>query len=1487
MKIILYLITGLWLFSMSAMAQPDCSFTHYSSDDGLSQNTVMSILQDHKGVMWFATWDGINKFDGYTFKSYKARSGNHIELTNNRIDFMEEDRYGFIWLLTYDSQPYRFNPSKESFERVFPDDIEKRIPVSSVHVLANGTVWLLTGKEDAYRVETDSITHQLTLQSLRSYGEEFASVCLYKVFLDKQGREWLLTNQGLAQYDSSGRKVHWMKEEPEGKTSRKRPFFVCCEGKDDLLFGSDRGFVWCFHKDTGKFFCLQLDTSSDVVAIHAISDEEWLLATRADGFYVGHPGQKRFTHYAADRLPKAPIESLYADRGGEIWFEQHVQGTVAHFNPRSCQLKTEIIPVEPTRSDRSHPAFHVHEDCYGTVWVHPYGGGFSRFDRDANTLVPFFNSLSQGEWRFSNKVHSAFSDRQGNLWLCTHSKGVEKISFRSAQIHRLIQEKLPYESLSNEVRALFEDDRQNIWVGLKDGKLRIYDKQLREKGYLTESGTIAKNGRPMRGTVYNLMQDHDKNMWIATKGDGLVKAEPRGEHYRLTRYQYDADNPFSLSDNNVYCVHEDGIGRLWVATFGGGVNILTHDSSGQEVFLSHRNRLKHYPQDQCAKVRFITEDAEGNVWIATTVGALLVKRKDTIPEAMRFRHFVRIPDDVQSLSHNDVHWIISTRQKELYFATFGGGLNKLLSFDADENARFRSYSVDDGLPSDVLLSVREDDRENLWISTENGICKFVPSEQRFEKYSDKSVPFRIRFSEAASAYTSDKQMMFGTNNGIFMFNPDTIRKSEYVSPIVFSKLLVANEEVLSGKSPILSQHVDDVKKLTLSHQENIFTIQYAALDYSNPAGVHYAYRLEGFEKNWNYVGEQRAVTYTNLPKGHYSFKVRSTNADGVWVDNERVLDVEVLPSFWETPVAYLIYFLLLILIIVIAVYILFTIYRLKHRVLMEHQMTDMKLRFFTDISHELRTPLTLIVGPVENVLKNYVLPDDVRNQLKVVSKNTNRMLRLINQILDFRKIQNKKMKLRVQCIDLIPFTRSIMDNFEGLAEERHITFKLESAADRLFLWADADKYEKIVFNLLSNAFKYTPDGRCITVFVREDEQHLSVGVQDQGVGIDENRRQSIFLRFENLVDRNLFTQSSTGIGLSLVNELAEMHHATIAVDSRVGEGSCFRVDFLKGKEHYDASVEILQDDVAAGMNQPEVPAESISAASTSVSASVCSTEDGNANRELMLLVEDNRELRQFLVSIFASNYRIIEAENGAQGLELAQQQEPDIIVSDVMMPVMDGITLTRELRANLITSHIPLILLTAKTSIESQLEGLEYGADDYITKPFSATYLKARVRNLLTSRFKLQEIYRKKLLGAPAGIATVSPSVEAVEAPAPVPQEPAMSQQDRKFMDKLMELMEKNLDNGDLVVDDLVQEMAVSRSVFFKKLKTLTGLAPIEFIKEMRISRSVQLIETGEYSMTQISYMVGINDPRYFSKCFKQKMGMTPTEYREQMKTTK
>ena len=1119
--------------------------------------------------------------------------------------------------------------------------------------------------------------------------------------------------------------------------------------------------------------------------------------------------------------------------------------------------------------------------------MHPYGGGFSFYDRKEQCLVPFYDELGSSDWRFSNKIHSTFSDKQGNLWICTHSKGLEKVTFRSVQFSMLTPEEHSYESLSNEVRALCEDKHKNIWVGLKDGRLRVYDANHKYLGFLTETGNVSLSGVPMKGTVYDITQDSKGVLWIATKGDGLVRAEsvaPNGLSYKLSRYRYDEDDMYSLSNDNVYCVYEDHNGRIWVATFANGINYISKDKAGNTIFVNHRNNLKGYPIDLCYKTRFITSDNNGHLWVGTTAGAVAFDENFKTPEEIQFHHFSRNPNDAKSLSNNDVHWIIATKKKELYLATFGGGLNKLLSIDKNGNGVFKSYSVLDGLPSDVLLSIREDKKQNLWMSTENGISKFIPDEERFENYDDRSITFRVRFSEAASAVTSKGKMLFGASNGIFMFDPDSINKSRFVPPIVLSKLVIANQDIVPGEGSVLKVGLDDTKELVLSHKENIFAIQYAALDYTNPQNIQYAYILEGFEHQWTYADRLRNATYTNLPKGHYTFKVRSTNSDGVWVDNTRFLDIVVLPSFWETPLAYFLYVLFILLVIFVAVYILFTIYRLKHEVSVEQQVSDIKLRFFTNISHELRTPLTLIAGPVEYVLKNSKLPEDAREQLVVVERNTNRMLHLVNQILDFRKIQNKKMKIQVQRVNVVAFVRKVMDNFESLAEEHNIDFLFETEKDELYLWVDEDKLEKIVFNLLSNAFKYTPGGKLIRVFIHEDEGTVSVGVQDQGIGIAENKKKSLFVRFENLVDKNLFNQASTGIGLSLVKELVEMHKAVISVDSKLGEGSCFKVDFLKGKEHYDDTVEFILEDSATSSSMT-IPAP-VMDATASVIPIVNPDEDIQdeeseeaSNKEVMLLVEDNQELRVFLRTIFSSTYRVVEAADGMEGWSKALKFVPDIIISDVMMPEKDGTEMTKELRADMTTSHIPIVLLTAKTSIESKLEGLEYGADDYITKPFSATYLKARVENLLSQRRKLQSLYRDNLMNN-THVSSLSTSEEAATEEEKLPD---MSPNDRKFMDKLVELMEANMDNGDLVVDDLVREVAVSRSVFFKKLKTLTGLAPIEFIKEMRINRAAQLIETGEFNMTQISYMVGINDPRYFSKCFKSKLGMTPTEYRDNL----
>lgn len=1421
------------------------------------------MVQDHNGVLWFSTWDGINKFNGYDFKVYKARQGNQVAFTNNRVDLMKVDAYNYIWLQTYDNRVYRLDQKTEEFEQVPAEGIENEMRFSSIEVLPNGTVWLLSETEGAVRAQTNPKDFTLTTEVYATHGQMSSSTKVYHVFEDSKKQEWLLTENGLIKVvpGKSNPVSYFVSVKPD-KEEALQSFYTCCAVDNEIYFGSDKGRVWCYSLKNEVFRLWELPIKDKVVSINEIKGVGLLVTTKNAGIVLYHSKTKEYKVYNRSNCPEFPsdaIHSVYVDSGKEVWFEMTDWGEVCHFNPLTEVFKQERMRVEPQGADRSYPAFHICEDLNGNLWVHPQGGGLSWYDRQANRLLPFHNDPNSPNWLFSNKLHSMLSDKQGNLWFSTHSKGLEKVTFFGRQFHLYPHAEHSYDLNANTVRALFEDDQHRIWMGKRDGKIEVYSADFTYLGYLTEAGIIAKAGPSLNGVAYHIMQDSKGNIWIATKGRGIILAEKMGDRYKFTRFEYSEDDIYSLSHNSTYWLHEDKHGRIWIATFGGGLNYIQKKSDGSYVFINNRNNLKGFPIDRCYRVRHITSDKQGNIWVGCSDGVVCFKDDFKDPESINFHYYSWGPNDMNCLSNNNVYRIVSTRQGDVYLATFGGGLNKLVSMDQSGHAVFKSFTRKDGLPSDILLSVEEDDDGHLWMSTENGLSKFILSEQRFENYNERDFGDKVRFEESTSLNPSSDILLFGTSNGVVHFNPSKISKSDYIPHIVFAGLKVSNQEVIPGvEGSLLPQSLDNIKSLLLSHKENIVTLSFAALDLAYPENIRYAYYLEGFDKGWNYVDKQRTATYTNLPKGSYIFRVKSTNSDGVWVENERSLKITIQPSFWETPIAMVIYVVAFLCILFVAVYILFTIFRLKHEVSVEQQVTDIKLRFFTNISHELRTPLTLIAGPVEYVMKNKNLPEDVREQLRVVERNTDRMLRLVNQILDFRKIQKNKMKLRIEQIDIVPFVHQLMDNFESLAEEHHIDFIFESEKPSLKLWVDVDKLEKIVFNLLSNAFKYTPQGKMITLFIHENENNVAIGVQDQGIGIAESKKAALFVRFENLLDKNLFNQQSSGIGLSLVKELVELHNATIRVESKEGEGSCFTVEFMKGKDHYTENAEFILSDTV------EVKVEEIEGA-------LLENEDRIGENKTMLLVEDNLELRFFLRSIFTPQFNVIEAANGAEGLNKALKFVPDMIISDIMMPEKDGITMTKELRVNIATSHIPIVLLTAKSDMDSKLQSMEEGADDYITKPFSATYLKARVDNILAQRGKLQQLYYANLMN-------VQPTPEEEQ------HQPEMSSYDRKFMDKLMELMEKNMDNGDLIVDDLVQDLAVSRSVFFKKLKTLTGLAPIEFIKEIRVKRAAQLIESGDYNMTQIAYMVGINDPRYFSKCFKQRFGMTPTEYKENKK---
>ena len=654
------------------------------------------------------------------------------------------------------------------------------------------------------------------------------------------------------------------------------------------------------------------------------------------------------------------------------------------------------------------------------------------------------------------------------------------------------------------------------------------------------------------------------------------------------------------------------------------------------------------------------------------------------------------------------------------------------------------------------------------------------------------------------------------------------------------------------------------------------------MDYVAPESISYAYRLKGLEEKWNEVDNSRSASYINLPPGEYELQIRSTNSDGVWMEKARTLPITVLPTFWETYWAWILYVVLFVLSTATIVYIILYIYRLRHQINLEQQLANIKLRFFTDISHELRTPLTLIASPVTEVLEHETLTANARKHLTLVHKNTERMLHLVNQILDFRKIENKKMKVLLEKTDVLSLLQKVMDNFRLIAEEKNINYQLETNQEAIETWIDQDKFEKIIFNLLSNAFKYTPANKSITVIANVESSRLIVSIKDEGIGIDLQKQQTLFQRFETLVKFNIL-QPSSGIGLSLVKELIELHCGNIEVKSQPGVGSEFTVILPMNQKVYEGreNTEFILNDgnsVPAEKKNEIRPMVEI-ASMADITLSETANEPNQISNEedpiSILIVEDNVELRNFLSDILSESYRVITATNGQEGLDQAREYIPDLIISDIMMPAMDGLDMVKNIKENREICHIPIILLSAKSSLDDRISGLEQGIDDYITKPFSATYLKIRIKSLLHQRKELQEIYWK------AWSEKLNNTQETTLEEKLTPSQPQIISYDEQFMQQVMQVMEEQMENSELTVDEFAQLLNLGRSVFYQKLKSIIGLSPVDFIREIRIKRAVQLIDSGEYNFSQVAYMTGFNDPKYFGKCFKRQMGMTPSEYKE------
>lgn len=1450
LRLLIYMVL---LTPIMLLAQPICQIQHFSIYNGLVQRTVSDIVQDSKGFIWFSTWNGLNRYDGYTFKNYKAYPGDGCTLTSNRILRIVPDQQNNIWCQTYDARVYLFDSHQEKFIDIlqpFEQKSGETYIVRKIYALSKGVSWIVCD-HGAFRVDEQKLENE-DEGAITPYTPEIGNLPgrkISRIEQDADGDEWIFTDKSVC---IVGQKT----------ISDKTHFTSFCENNEKMYLISSKHLA-IYNQQNGQvqYEEIPLDYSR-LNCILSLGKDTIGIGTN-NGIILFFAKSKQFRNVEMH----FNVMRLFEDSHNELWLFSKEQRGIVRYDPLTNEQQHYETPTQnmPKAELRSRDV--IFEDSQGTLWVVPHLGCLSYYDREDKELKPYYTDYSKPESKFTPVILNFYVDNQKNFWYANNF-WMDKISFfpNASQL-------TTFDS-GHETRAIMVDKQQNLWVANKKGVIRIFNPDKTLKGYLTPEGTISPKAISFSRNIYCFTEDEQGNIWMGSKWDGIIRLSPKRDgSFQIRNYVHKEEDPYSLSNNSIYCIYQDSKKRMWIATHGGGINLLQETADGEIRFLHNGNLLKDYSKDKFNKVRVIKE-VNNTLLVGTTEGLITFSCNFERPEEIKFYTNVRIPDLASSLSSNDVIYIYTDSRQNSYVLTFTGGINQIISNNLlTDQIQFKTYTKRNGLVSDLVLSMIEDQQKNLWVISENTLAKFDPENGTFEHYNEKHLQKEIYFSEASPAIIRN-QLILGTDAGILKINPAAFSKSSYTPPIVFTSLKI------QGVQQQLA--LDDLEELKLKPDERNVSFQFAALDYINPSSISYAYRLKGLEEKWNEVENSRTASYINLPPGEYELQIRSTNSDGVWMEKARILPITVLPTFWETYWAWILYVVLFVLSTATIVYIILYIYRLRHQINIEQQLANIKLRFFTDISHELRTPLTLIASPVSEILEHETLTTNARKHLTLVHKNTERMLHLVNQILDFRKIENKKMKVLLEKTDVLSLLQKVMDNFRLIAEEKNINYQLETNQEAIETWIDQDKFEKIIFNLLSNAFKYTPANKSITVIANVESSRLIVSIKDEGIGIDLQKQQTLFQRFETLVKFNIL-QPSSGIGLSLVKELIELHCGNIEVKSQPGVGSEFTVILPMNQKVYEGreNTEFILND---GNSVPAEKKNEISpmveiASMADITPSETAKEPNQISNEedpvSILIVEDNVELRNFLSDILSESYRVLTATNGQEGLDQAREYIPDLIISDIMMPAMDGLDMVKNIKENREICHIPIILLSAKSSLDDRISGLEQGIDDYITKPFSATYLKIRIKSLLHQRKELQEIYWK------AWSEKLNNTQETTLEEKLTPSQPQIISYDEQFMQQVMQVMEEQMENSELTVDEFAQLLNLGRSVFYQKLKSIIGLSPVDFIREIRIKRAVQLIDSGEYNFSQVAYMTGFNDPKYFGKCFKRQMGMTPSEYKE------
>lgn len=1348
-------------------------------------------------------------------------------LSSDYTSYIFQDRKGFLWISTQDGIN-RYDGYRFKHFRHIPGNSNSLSDYAAGHMYedSKGNFWIATREGlNVFNPDTETFTHYNPQKDSTILLSSEKIVCTTE---DKFGNIWIGTRKGLSLFNPKTKSFTLFQNNPSDKNSLSFNYVTSLlfDSKNNLWIGTQSGL--------NKF---DYKTSSFEV-------------------FLKNPQNIK-------SISSNLITSLFEDSKGNIWVSTNSGlNRLISFDTGKVEFFSYQHNPESKYSISNNNLSKIVEDSNGNLWIGTLGGGLNILNPATNQFKSYQNVEEDNTSLSENNISSICIDKFKNVWIGTYAEGINK--YNPAKERFVLYQHSPFAKskvAENNVSSILVDDKNNLWLATNGDGIKVYRKDnfLTQNNLLFELKNDIKNKNTLsNNNVTSIIQDKSGIIWIGTFGGGVNKYDPTLKKFEV--FKYKLEDPESLGNDFIHTIYEDSEGTIWVGTGLSGINRFDKNTNSFKRFRDNSKYPNSTKYLNSPEVTSILEDNNGNLWVGTTTGGISKFNRKT--EA--FVHFKHIQDDLNSISSNRINCIYEDTKGRLWIGTFSGGLNL---YNEKENS-FTHYSEQDGLASNTVQSITEDANGTLWIATINGISNFDPDKKTFKNFDESDgLQGKIFNQRSVFRHFQTGLIYFGGEKGLNVYSFDSIQEIKKIPAIVLTDFKVFNKSVLLKYSSVNGNNKSETQEIKLSHDENVFSFEFASLDFTSPEKNQYRYKLEGFDKGWINSGNRREVTYTNLDPGSYIFKVKGTNSDGYW--NEEGLTVRLIinPPFWKTWWAYLIYFVLAAAgFVAVRRYELNRVklrndLRLKEFESQKLQEVDaIKSRFFANISHEFRTPLTIILGSLDK-LKNKMENTSDDKDIVVMKRNASRLLQLINQLLELSRIESGNVKLTASESDLVKFLKRIVASFSSLANQKNIQLTFNKvpvddfkANEEIFVYYDKKKLETVFYNLLSNAVKFSPEGERIDVSISKDDDSVKIIFNNSGIEIPSEKLNNVFDRFYQVDDTGTRNFEGTGIGLSLVKEYVELHKGKVEVECNNNK-TIFTIHLPLGKNHLRED-EIVSEDLE-NLQSDFISYDDLSATSTQIV-----NEKVEADKIIILVVEDNPDLREMIKENLQDNYSVLEAENGVKGLKLAEEIIPDLIISDIMMPEMDGYDLTHKIKTNEKTNHIPVILLTAKAEIKDKLEGLETGADDYLIKPFNSDELKIRVKNLIKIRRQMREKYQSQMLVKPADV--VVPSTQKV------------------FLDKLTSIIENNISNDNFSVEILCDEIGMSRAQLHRKIKAVTNQSTSEFIRNFRLKRAAELLTQDFGNIAEISYQVGFSSQAYFTKTFQEVYKQTPLEYKKQ-----